>query len=123
MPSGAPALPLTALIHERLIRGVLGSPLSPGLLVSGYRPTDRSEGRAHGSNTSSTPLYLSRFPLEIAAIPCGADNPYGHPIPETLDSLHRVGARVFRNDEDGDVIVTIKDGKVDVAVTRPGAAL
>jgi hypothetical protein len=29
---------------------------------------------------------------------------------------------VFRNDEDGDVIVTIKEEKVDVAVTRPGAA-
>jgi competence protein ComEC len=77
----------------------------------------------HGSNTSSTPLFLSRFPPEIAVIQCGADNPYGHPTPETLDRLDRVGARVFRNDEDGDVIVTIKDGKVDVAVTRPGAAL
>jgi hypothetical protein len=26
---------------------------------------------------------------------------------------------VFRNDEHGDVIVTIKDQKVDVAVTKP----
>ena len=76
----------------------------------------------HGSNTSSTPLFLSRFPPEIAVIQCGADNPYGHPTPETLDRLHRVGARVIRNDEEGDVIVTIKDGRVDVAVTKPGAA-
>jgi competence protein ComEC len=76
----------------------------------------------HGSNTSSTLLFLSRFPPEIAVIQCGADNPYGHPTSQTLDRLHRVGARVFRNDEDGDVIVTIKDGKVDVAVTKPGAA-
>jgi competence protein ComEC len=76
----------------------------------------------HGSSTSSTPLFLSRFPPKIAVIQCGADNPYGHPTPETLDRLQRSGARVFRNDEDGDVIVTIKEEKVDVAVTRPGAA-
>ncbi len=76
----------------------------------------------HGSNTSSTPLFLSRFPPEVAVIQVGADNSYGHPTPETLARLQRAGARVFRNDEHGDVIVTIKEGVVDVAVTRPEAA-
>ena len=74
----------------------------------------------HGSSTSSTPLFLSRFPPKVAVIQVGADNPYGHPTPETLERLQRVGARVFRNDEHGDVIVTIKDEEVSVAVTRPG---
>jgi competence protein ComEC len=72
----------------------------------------------HGSNTSSTPLFLGRFPPEIAVIQVGADNSYGHPTPETLDRLRRVIAKVFRDDEDGDVIVAIKDGEVEVAVTR-----
>ena len=76
----------------------------------------------HGSNTSSTPLFLSRFPPRIAVIQVGADNPYGHPTPEVLDRLQRSGARVFRNDEHGDVIVTIEEEKVEVAVTRPEAA-
>jgi competence protein ComEC len=75
-----------------------------------------------GSNTSSTPLFLSRFPPKIAVIQVGADNPYGHPTPEVLGRLNRTGARVFRNDEHGDVIVTFKEGKVDVAVTKPEAA-
>ena len=53
-------------------------------------------------------------------IQVGADNSYGHPTPETLERLRRAGARVFRNDEDGDVIVTIKDEEVEeVAVTGP----
>ncbi|HEV2093266.1 MAG TPA: hypothetical protein VGR18_08905 [Rubrobacter sp.] len=52
-------------------------------------------------------------------IQVGADNSYGHPTPETLSRLGRAGAKVFRNDEDGDVIVTIKDQEVEVAVTRP----
>ncbi len=73
----------------------------------------------HGSNTSSTPLFLGRFPPKIAVIKVGADNPYGHPTPETLDRLRRAGARVLRNDEDGDVIVTIKGGEAKVAVTKP----
>ncbi len=76
----------------------------------------------HGSSTSSTPLFLSRFPPKIAVIQVGADNPYGHPTPEVLDRLQRTGARIFRNDEHGDVIVTLKGGKVEVAVTKPQAA-
>ncbi len=72
----------------------------------------------HGSNTSSTPLFLSRFPPKVAVIQCGADNPYGHPTPETLDRLQRAGAKVFRNDEDGDVIATIKDQELKVATTK-----
>ncbi|MDQ3362714.1 MAG: hypothetical protein M3534_13840, partial [Actinomycetota bacterium] len=73
----------------------------------------------HGSSTSSTPLFIGRFRPKIAVIQVGADNSYGHPTPETLDRLRRAGAKVFRNDEDGDVIVTIKDQEVEVAVTKP----
>ena len=51
-----------------------------------------------------------------------SDNPYGHPTPETLDRLQRTGAKIFRNDEHGDVIVTIKEGEVEVAVTKPEEA-
>ena len=73
----------------------------------------------HGSNTSSTPLFLSRFKPKIAVIQVGEDNSYGHPTPQTLRRLQTVGAKVFRNDEHGDVIVTITDNKADVAVTEP----
>jgi competence protein ComEC len=72
----------------------------------------------HGSNTSSTPLFLSRFPPMVAVIQSGVDNPYGHPTLETLDRLHRAGVKVFRNDEDRDVIATIKDEELKVAVTK-----
>ena len=76
----------------------------------------------HGSSTSSTPLFLSRFSSKIAVIQVGAENPYGHRAPEDLDRLQRTGARIFRNDEHGDVIVTLKEERVDVAVTKPEAA-
>ena len=71
----------------------------------------------HGSNTSTTPLFLSRFRPEVAVIAVG-ENSYGHPTPQTLRRLKTVGAEVFRTDEDGDVIVTINNGQVDVAITE-----
>ncbi len=73
----------------------------------------------HGSNTSTTPLFLSRFPPKIAVIQCGADNSYGHPTPEVLERLQRAGVKVFRNDLHGDVIVTIDSKDVEVAVQNP----
>lgn len=72
----------------------------------------------HGSNTSSTPLFLNSFTPEIAVIQVGADNSYGHPTPQTLERLQKTGAQVFRNDEHGDVIVIIDGEKADVAVTK-----
>ncbi len=56
----------------------------------------------HGSNTSSTALFLSRVQPEVAVIQVGADNSYGHPTPQTPERLQEAGARVFRNDEHGD---------------------
>ena len=72
----------------------------------------------HGSNTSSTPQFLNSFKPEIAVIQVGADNSYGHPTPQTLERLQKTGAEVFRNDEHGDVVVTIEDDEANVAVTN-----
>ena len=74
----------------------------------------------HGFNTSSTPLFLNSFKPEIAVIQVGADNSYGHPIPQTLERLQKTSTQVFRNDEHGDVIVTSDGEKADVAVTKGG---
>jgi beta-lactamase superfamily II metal-dependent hydrolase len=71
----------------------------------------------HGSNSSTTPLFLNRFRPEVAVISVGG-NSYGHPTPQTIRRLKTVGAEVFRTDLDGDVISTIKDGEVEVAVTE-----
>ena len=74
----------------------------------------------HGSNTSSTPLFLNSFKLEIAVIQVGADNSYGHPTPHTPDTRtpSEDWCQVFRNDEHGDVVVTTDGEKADVAVTK-----
>lgn len=73
----------------------------------------------HGSNTSTTPAFLARYRPEVAVIQCGEDNSYGHPTPEVLGRLEDAGAEVFRTDIHGDVIVTIEQDDVEVAVTEP----
>lgn len=74
----------------------------------------------HGSSTSTTPLFLSRFRPRVAVISVGEDNGYGHPTQQTLRRLRTAGAEVFRTDEQGDVIVTLLDNELEVAVSENG---
>jgi uncharacterized protein YxeA len=40
----------------------------------------------------------------------GEDNPYGHPYPQTLETLEKYGIKVLRTDKDGDIKI-ISNGK------------
>ena len=64
----------------------------------------------HGSNTSSTYVYLRSVMPKFAVISVGAGNAYGHPNEETLSRLQDVGAEIYRTDELG-TIECISDGK------------
>ncbi len=48
----------------------------------------------------------------------GRENDYGHPADSTLALLRRAGATVERTDRDGDVAVTVRDGRLGVATRR-----
>lgn len=60
----------------------------------------------HGSNTSSSLKFLKRCQPEIAVIECGKDNEYGHPHNEVLERIESVGAKIYRTDLDGDIVIT-----------------
>ncbi|MCE9667432.1 MBL fold metallo-hydrolase [Myxococcus stipitatus] len=64
----------------------------------------------HGGRHSSTAPFLEAVKPQLAVISCGAKNDYGHPAQETLARLGEVGARVFRTDQDGEVVVS-SDGR------------
>ena len=59
----------------------------------------------HGSSTSSTGPFLSAVHPSLAVISVGADNVYGHPSPDVLASLGRVGAQTVRTDRSGTVVI------------------
>ncbi|MER7707853.1 ComEC/Rec2 family competence protein, partial [Kitasatospora sp. NPDC097605] len=59
----------------------------------------------HGSAYQDWELTAALSP-RLALISCGADNPYGHPSPRTVDRLRALGATVLRTDRMGDIAVT-----------------
>jgi competence protein ComEC len=71
----------------------------------------------HGSKTSSSAEFLATVRPEFAAIMDGKDNRYGHPTPEALSRLARVGARIFRTDLDGDILMTSRGGEPAVSAS------
>jgi len=68
----------------------------------------------HGSKTSSTTEFLNAVQPSWAVISVGADNPFGHPGPETLARLQRCGAHIVRTDKDGAVVFESDGNTVSV---------
>lgn len=59
----------------------------------------------HGSNNSSSLCFLEAVKPEFAVISVGKDNDFGMPSPRILNRLERIGIKIFRTDEEGDVIM------------------
>ena len=64
----------------------------------------------HGSKTSTSEALLASASPQIAIIQLGK-NTYGHPSPETLETLSNRNIPVYRNDEDGAILIfPVKNG-------------
>ena len=59
----------------------------------------------HGGRRSTSGAFLRAVAPGVAVISVGAGNPFHHPAPQTLARLERSGARTYRTDQDGAVIV------------------
>jgi len=59
----------------------------------------------HGSRGSSSLAFVQAVLPKYALISDGKDNKYGHPHKETLDTLAQVGAKIFRTDQLGSIIL------------------
>lgn len=64
----------------------------------------------HGSAEASGEAWLSYLSPEVAVISCGAGNSYRHPAGEALGRLSQAGAEIYRTDELGHIVVSVKDG-------------
>lgn len=60
----------------------------------------------HGSNTSTSELFLKKVSPKIAIISCGKHNMFNHPSKDILKRLIDVNAKVYRTDIDGTIILT-----------------
>ncbi|MFA5933896.1 MAG: MBL fold metallo-hydrolase [Candidatus Paceibacterota bacterium] len=87
-------------LTEHIIVSLEGDNLKSTVLKVGH----------HGSRTSSSPEFVSYVLPLYAIISDGKDNSYGHPHKETLDTLKSFGAKVYRTDLFGTIIMK-SDGK------------
>ena len=63
----------------------------------------------HGAEGSTSTDLLEYFQnLQTAVISCGEDNIYKHPLPSVVERLNDFGAKVYRTDESGSVVITAK---------------
>ena len=58
----------------------------------------------HGSDTSTSYVFLREIMPQYAVISVGEGNSYGHPTEDTLSRLRDAGATVYRTDLQGNII-------------------
>lgn len=63
----------------------------------------------HGSSTSTSQSFLEAVNPEVAIISVGKDNNYNHPNLKVLELINSMGAKIYRTDEDGSIVL-ISDG-------------
>ncbi|MBS2539809.1 MBL fold metallo-hydrolase [Catenulispora sp. NF23] len=71
----------------------------------------------HGSAHQDPDLFAAVHP-RVAVISVGKGNTYGHPAPRTIQLASGTGARVFRTDDDGQVVVFGTAARLRVATRR-----
>ena len=76
-----------------------GKPLSADVIKVGH----------HGSDTSSSQAFLTMVDPDVAFIPCGKGNSYGHPHGEVITRLTEMGVSVYRSDVNGHISI-VTDG-------------
>lgn len=71
----------------------------------------------HGSAYSSSEAFIAAVHPRYAVISVGLHNMFGHPAPSTIATLERFGARIYRTDRNGAVVVT-SDGYSGVRISE-----
>lgn len=74
----------------------------------------------HGSNTALPSGYISRVNPEVAIISAGSGNSYGHPAINTITFLQNAGAKVYRTDTDGTVMITTDGSTYSIKTSKTG---
>jgi competence protein ComEC len=97
-------------------------PESQGEIASLIREVDIYKVSHHGSKFQDEGFTRALSP-RISIISVGAQNTYGHPAPQTINALTRLGSRVLRTDLDGAIAIKVRGNEFIVRTSRSGFAL
>lgn len=62
----------------------------------------------HGSNTSSSSIFLNAYKSTDYIISCGIRNRYNHPSNNVLDRIKEIGGNILRTDKIGEIVYVFK---------------
>lgn len=69
----------------------------------------------HGSKTSSIKEFIDAVNPKIALIGVGENNKFGHPNEEVITRLKTRGTRIYRTDQNGEILVMVdKKGVIKI---------
>lgn len=72
----------------------------------------------HGSDTSSLTKWIKNLDVKTAVIQVGTDNNYGHPKANIIQLYQDEGAKIFRNDLNGNIVITTDGKDLTIKVDR-----
>jgi competence protein ComEC len=72
----------------------------------------------HHGAADQDPAFLAATRAKVAVISVGARNTYGQPAGATVSTLAAAGMQVLRTDQDGDVAVVVRGGRLGVVRHR-----
>ena len=71
----------------------------------------------HGSNTSSSKIFIDEINPKYGVVSVGKNNRYGHPNNEVLNNLQN--SKIYRTDQDGSIMFKIKNNKLKINTYSP----
>ena len=86
-----------------------GCDLSADVLCAGH----------HGSDTSSSYVFLREVMPKYVVISVGKNNSYGHPGEDALSRLRDVGAEVYRTDTQGTIVCWTNGSEIGISTEFP----
>lgn len=102
-----------------LLMGDAGKEVEEELLANGVDlRADVLKVGHHGSRYSSTEKFIKAVAPRYAMITCGLGNSYDHPHRETLATLQKAKATVYRSDLNGEIVLTTDGESVTVTTEK-----
>lgn len=71
----------------------------------------------HGSNTSSSKIFINNIKPKYAIISVGKNNRYGHPKSSVLDTLSN--SKIYRTDLDGSILIRFNKNGYKIRTCNP----
>ncbi|WNB93463.1 DNA internalization-related competence protein ComEC/Rec2 [Bacillus sp. NEB1478] len=88
------------------------------LLKYGSVQADVLKVAHHGSKTSSTATFIEKVSPKYGVVSVGENNIYGHPNDEVLQRLKLKKVKLYRTDQNGDILFTINKNGLDVFTAK-----